>query len=357
MALATADEQNDPEEAGFVGMHRVRNWDVGGTQQMLPGRVRRAAQRRPRPGPAAVRDDTDTTVSQLAPFADIPPNPAGGRDLVVGDIHGHFDTVEHALDRLGYDPHRDRLFSLGDLVDHGPRSEDALAWIQSRFTRVVRGNHEQMLLERLQLEGRTPKCATLAAVWATSPGSGWWRDRDRSRDEREAWAEALARLPFAITLHTADGRVGLIHAQGPVPGRSVLERLDDQPLAPDTPALDWDTLGTMLSDTDLTARSERLGNAADALLWQRPQPGRSEEDHRKLPGNDGVALVLHGHHAEPTPRWSARRMLSIDTGVHLEDCGHLTIAEVQSATPRLHRIARVEPISTGSVRSEPEESS
>ena len=31
-------------------------------------------------------------------------NPVGGRDFVVGDVHGHFDTLEHALDALAFDP-------------------------------------------------------------------------------------------------------------------------------------------------------------------------------------------------------------------------------------------------------------
>ena len=72
-----------------------------------------------------------------------------GRDFVCGDIHGCFDTVEHALKELHYDPLRDRLFALGDLIDYGQRSEDALEWIESRFTATVRGNHEQSMLDWL----------------------------------------------------------------------------------------------------------------------------------------------------------------------------------------------------------------
>lgn len=46
-------------------------------------------------------------------MTEIPANPAGGRDLVVGDIYACFGTVEHALEALEYDATRDRLFSLG----------------------------------------------------------------------------------------------------------------------------------------------------------------------------------------------------------------------------------------------------
>ena len=34
-----------------------------------------------------------------------------GQDFVAGDIHGHFGTVEHALDALAFDPSQDRLFN------------------------------------------------------------------------------------------------------------------------------------------------------------------------------------------------------------------------------------------------------
>ena len=43
-----------------------------------------------------------------------------GRDLAVGDIHGYFALLQQALNRVGFDPVCDRLFSVGDLTDRGP---------------------------------------------------------------------------------------------------------------------------------------------------------------------------------------------------------------------------------------------
>ena len=57
----------------------------------------------------------------------------------MGDIHGCFDTAQAALAELRHDAQRDRLFSLGDRIDYGARSADALEWMQSRFTGIVRG--------------------------------------------------------------------------------------------------------------------------------------------------------------------------------------------------------------------------
>lgn len=52
------------------------------------------------------------------------PHNERGRAFVVGDIHGHFDTLRHALAELEVGEH-DRVLSLGDLVDRGPHYFEA----------------------------------------------------------------------------------------------------------------------------------------------------------------------------------------------------------------------------------------
>ena len=102
-----------------------------------------------------------------------------GRDFVLGDVHGCFDTVETALGALSYDSQRDRLFSVGDLIDYGPRSADALEWIRERFTATARGNHEDMMLDFLVLGVRM---SNDGGVWRAHWASGWfpsWGGRGR----------------------------------------------------------------------------------------------------------------------------------------------------------------------------------
>ena len=55
---------------------------------------------------------------------------------------------------IDYDPEHDRLFSLGDLIDYGTRSADAIEWMQNRFAGTVRGNHEHMMRDWLVLGSR-----------------------------------------------------------------------------------------------------------------------------------------------------------------------------------------------------------
>jgi predicted phosphodiesterase len=43
-----------------------------------------------------------------------------GNDYVVGDIHGTFWKLEALLKEIGFNYDKDRLFSVGDMIDRGP---------------------------------------------------------------------------------------------------------------------------------------------------------------------------------------------------------------------------------------------
>lgn len=125
-----------------------------------------------------------------------------GRDFVVGDIHGCFDALCVEMDRVGFDPSTDRLFSVGDLVDRGSLSADAINWIGQDWFHAVRGNHEQMAIGvaagRHDLENYRQN------------GGAWFLDLHPEAQIRIA--EALDTLPLCIEVETADGLVGIVHA-------------------------------------------------------------------------------------------------------------------------------------------------
>lgn len=85
-------------------------------------------------------------------FKEIPEN-TQGKDWVVGDIHGQYDILMEALDNISFDRTKDRLFSVGDLVDRGPKVFECLRLLKEPWFFAVKGNHENMFLTKFGKAG------------------------------------------------------------------------------------------------------------------------------------------------------------------------------------------------------------
>ena len=269
-------------------------------------------------------------------------NTRGGRDLVAGDLHGYFDTLEEALKTLRFDPAHDRLFGVGDLVDRGPRSENAIEWLEQRRIASVRGNHEQMMVNALVLDGGWLHASGASRTWNEFGGWWWYEDwfdqafesddaRERALERRCArWLDALHNVPFLRTIETPAGRVGIAHT---------LEL-----------TVSWTEL-----EATIQALAERGADAENAhpyyatrdlpeeTLWRRPTVERTGRDDTALPeAIDDVALVLTGHTPGAGARWTRANVLCIDTGLDSDELAQLTIAEIDNGTAILHQFARIE---------------
>lgn len=68
------------------------------------------------------------------------------RTIVVGDVHGCADELDDLLDHVAF-ASGDRLIFVGDLVARGPASLRVLDIARATGALIVRGNHEQKLLD------------------------------------------------------------------------------------------------------------------------------------------------------------------------------------------------------------------
>ena len=67
---------------------------------------------------------------------------------VVGDIQGCFAPFKNLLKKVKFNPDKDRLWSVGDLVNRGPKNLETLRWFYDHRDNVtmVLGNHDLHLM-------------------------------------------------------------------------------------------------------------------------------------------------------------------------------------------------------------------
>lgn len=126
-----------------------------------------------------------------------------GRDFVVGDLHGCYDKLMRLLRRVDFDKSRDRLFSVGDLIDRGPSSVLCLGLLAEPWFHAVQGNHEDILLQIVEQGGDWQ--------WWMDNGGNWANDVDIA--ELKFYAERIRQLPYAITVGAGEHRFNVIHAE------------------------------------------------------------------------------------------------------------------------------------------------
>lgn len=220
-----------------------------------------------------------------------------GRDLVVGDIHGHFTKLQRALDAAGFDPAAgDRLFSVGDLVDRGPESSLVLEWLANPWFHSVQGNHEDMAIR-----WGWPICRMDRDLYARN-GGAW--NISNTKPERLAISDALSVLPLAIEVETEHGLVGIIHAE---------------------PTEDWDELRAILQDE--TTQRSRLKRLRECLLWDR---SRVEEGYQSV--IKGLRAAVVGHTPVKRPSWLGS-VLYIDTGAWASDEKDFALIDLATLAP------------------------
>lgn len=203
-----------------------------------------------------------------------------GTDYVVGDVHGCYRTLMKLLEKVYFNPEKDRLFSVGDLVDRGNHSLKCLDLLHEPWCFAVRGNHEQMMLDYIDVLANTdthPSALQHVAHVYRCNGGGWFVD-DLAHS-MQMYALQLARnMPLVMTV----GDVGLVHA--------------------DAVYDDWNKL---LDDLTVKAMLPMLENK---LLWSRTRVRTKNCMNIK-----NIARVFIGHTV--LPEWKAfGNVIYIDTG-------------------------------------------
>lgn len=202
-----------------------------------------------------------------------------GRDFVIGDLHGCVTMLCETMKRKGFNPHVDRLFAVGDLVDRGPESEDVLQLLGQPWFHSVRGNHDQAAID--YTTGRQ-----LDVGWYSGIGGAWLIGKTQA--ERLPYADAFEMLPYALEIDVGGGkRVGIVHA--------------------DCPFADWNDFARVMWKWNTLTRRDK-NQILERVMWSRERVDNLRDD-----GVKGIHAVIVGHTPQPNVT-SLGNVYYVDTG-------------------------------------------
>lgn len=239
-----------------------------------------------------------------APIRKLPTN-SQGKDYVVGDLHGCYSLLERLLDAVHFDKSRDRLFSVGDLIDRGPDSLRCLELLAEPWFYAVQGNHEIMMLDFFLpylLSGKMDRLKDVTGTGFLNYGGDWvegYFDAEKQSMSVEFNRALTMVLDMPQILIVGDGkkRFHVIHAELIRPDH----RATGQAVWLDSDIDRW------LAEQTLTPEIE------DRLYW-----GRTLMTGKLAYGNAprlqfGLSTTFCGHTYATTPR-QVLSHLCLDTG-------------------------------------------
>lgn len=143
-----------------------------------------------------------------------------GRTFIAGDFHGSFSRVQKFMEFIGFDKTKDRMLSVGDLVDRGPDSMNCLRLINEPWFHCVRGNHEQMMYDSTNY--------SWWSIWQRNGGQWAGQFEDREEAELNVLADKVKDMPVMLTVTKKNGlQYHVIHAELYMPDNFTDYMLDD----------------------------------------------------------------------------------------------------------------------------------
>jgi serine/threonine protein phosphatase 1 len=231
-----------------------------------------------------------------------------GKDYVVGDLHGCFSLLDVLLAKVHFDKQKDRLFSVGDLIDRGPESLHCLFLLEEPWFMAVCGNHESMCLDfflpyRVNDTLKVSDCASSNLFFDN--GGAWIEqyyqaNRQCMTPEFNRGLDLLLDMPLILVVGEGENRFHVIHA----------ELIRSQ--------YNFAKTATWLnSDIDRWFSEQRIPSiVSENLLWSRTLMSGRFSQHPTATLQPGLSTTFCGHSYAPKPQ-KVLSHICVDTGAFL----------------------------------------
>lgn len=119
---------------------------------------------------------------------------------LTSDIHGNFKALKRLLKKIAFDPTKDKLTILGDILDRGSEGIEILNFLKPYLAQgsveLLLGNHEMFCI--MYLEGRMT-----ASRWSAFGGDATLKAVNKMSDEeKEELLQFLKSLPIYLKSHS-----------------------------------------------------------------------------------------------------------------------------------------------------------
>jgi len=128
------------------------------------------------------------------------------RTIIIGDVHGCYEELVELLAKASYNPTKDRLIFVGDLVGKGPFSKQVVDLAIEYDAECIRGNHDHIVIEWYLSDGKRKVKPTYLDIAKSFTQDNW---------------NYLLSCDYYIELE--DEHALLVHA-GVEPGKSLAEQ-------------------------------------------------------------------------------------------------------------------------------------
>lgn len=193
--------------------------------------------------------------------------------LVLGDVHGCYYTLKELV-KEHWQPEREKLVSVGDLINKGPHSGRCVKYWQKLQDRhpgqviLIRGNHEQAFIDQFEEGGKPGKTQQQLLASLTKAGLDPKQVHRWLKRQSLSWQNEHLMISHAGISKKAKDPFNLKDPHSVINNRRLIDRLDKVQVVGHTVIKDSKPLFSVKENTWYLDTGAALGRHLSALRFR-----------------------------------------------------------------------------------------